>query len=138
MEYEEQIEKEVINEALQKSEVHQIPSKEDEPDITEYTIDDFSSSELCITPRQKSNFENKKQREKHSELDHDTLEITEIQKNTVEVIEKSTILRNALKRAGSADQEEIHAGNYVPFLKDEVDSDVEEMGIPQEPNREGI
>lgn len=137
MEYEEQIEKEVINEALQKGEVQQIPKNEEELDITEYTIDDFSNSELSITPRQKTNVANKKYNQKHPELNQENLDITEVQENTAKVVEKTKNQKNISKISNTTDQEEIHAGNYVPFLKDEVDSDVEEMGIPQEPNREG-
>lgn len=131
MEYEEQIEKEVIKEALQNGELPQVPNEdiEEETSITEYTINDFSNSELTITSSQKANVEKGKHVKKHTEVVQNELEITKIQGKDMA---KSKTQINMSNKINSPGEEEVEAGLFVPFLKDEVDSDVEELGIPQE------
>lgn len=140
MEYEEQIEKEVLKEALQNVDTKCSPHnimEEDASQMTEYTIDDFSNQELSAVPRKKSNIIKVGQtkaktavNQAPNEFDQSTnqkpVHVEDHQPQTHHTHDKTSLI-----------DERVHAGNYVPFLKDEVDSDVEEMGIPQEAIHQG-
>lgn len=135
MEYEEQIEKEVIKEAIEKGEVTPVPEddliEKDESEVVEYTIKDPSNTDVSIVPRGKKN-----------NVEVGSSKKRKIGKNQQELVAMSNqeFLEEkyqVLSKKESANQENVHAANYAPFLKDEVDSDVEEMGIPQEATEKG-
>lgn len=137
MEYEDQIEKEVIKEALTKGEVQQSQddSMENDDTFSEFTIQDLSNSEITLIPGRKKNSvkgAGKKQ-----------IEIVQLQDGLAESLNKSEAIAEnkekpvPAKKSSLRDPEQVHTGNYVPFLKDEVDSDIEEIGIPEETQQEG-
>lgn len=143
MEYEEQIEKEVIKEALTKVEV-QNPLKKNKGTevqnvtVTEYTIDDFTNDELSVVPRKKSKISKGNSNKTKCENSQLQESLGQLPEKTSECIEETHPHQLNLVNANLELLDQgVHAGNYVPFLKDEVDSDVEEMGIPEEAIQQG-
>lgn len=132
MEYEEQIEKEVIKEALTKGEVQHPHDDcmENDDSFSEFTIQDLSNSEITLIPGGKKKSvkpagrkqrENVQPRRGLAEKRNKSQEVA-VNKEKPEPAKNTTLI----------DPQPVHVGNYVPFLKDEVDSDIEEMGIPEE------
>lgn len=138
MEYEDQIEKEVIKEALIKGEV-QHPhddNMENDDAFSEFTIQDLSNSEITLIPGGKKNSV-KSAGKKQTEIVQPQGGLTGKRNKSQEVAENKEKPEPA-KNTSLIDPQQVHVGNYVPFLKDEVDSDIEEMGIPEEAHQKGI
>lgn len=140
MEYEEQIEKEVINEALQKGDVQKSPDEitdKEGTSVMEYSIEDFSNPELSIVPRQKNSINKGTHIQKQTEASRSHEVLAHLPSRRLEYIEETESQQQSRLNKSTVTDQQVHAGNYVPFLKDEVDSDVEEMGIAPEVHQQG-
>lgn len=131
MEYEDQIEREVIKEAIQKGEVHGY-DEITETGVIEYDeVEGMLNSEVSMIRRQKQKTSGKVQPIGEHTEPVSIHPVFNESSSSIYINEDVTLTKDNANRQG------IHAGNYVPFLKDEVDSDVEEIGLPQEIKTKG-